>query len=312
MIEIFVAVFEFFLILSASYGISFFFLRKEPTDIIFENIVIRITLGFGVISFITLIAGGFRFLNISFFIIVILVGNVMFFKYIVFLKNVKINIKFSWLGLILFIFIIINLFFSLFPPTFHDSMVYHLAVPSYYIMHGGIVPWNTNFNSNLPLNVEMLYLFSLLGKTVFVPKLLSFFAGIAILLLMFSWCRAQFSKHFFMIPLLLFYTIPEIGFLTSSSKTEMIGMLFLFVAFRFFFLYVKKLSEIRFLILSGVFWGLAIGTKYTFAFFLMGFLVSLVFFKPLKFTKRLFTIFMILILEINKIYLNAIKTPSDQ
>lgn len=291
-----IAVIEFIFILSASFGISFFFLKKEITDNIFESIIFRIALGLGIISYLTLIAGALKFLNSFFFILILLLGNLLLVFKLKSLKKIKIDIKFSLFGLILFIFIIINFFYSLFPPTFHDSMVYHLAVPSYYIMHGGIVPWDTNFNSNLPLNVEMVYLFSLLGKTVYIPKLLSFFSGLSILLLMFCWYRRRFSRGLVLLPLILFYTIPQIGFLTSSSKTELVGMLFLFIAIRLFFYYVERSEENRLLIISGIFWGLAVGTKYTFTFFLLGFCIVLLFFKKFKFKKRVLSVLLILLL----------------
>ncbi|MCK4761556.1 MAG: glycosyltransferase family 39 protein [Candidatus Aminicenantes bacterium] len=193
--------------------------------------------------------------------------------------------KNRFFGLLLAVFFVVNFFFSLFPPTFYDSLLYHLAVPNYYIMNGGITPWLTNFFSNLPLNGEMLFFFALLGKTPYIPKLLSLSAGLGIILLLFSWYRRQFSRGFSALPLLLFYTIPQVGFLTSSSKTDIPGMLFLFAGVRLFFYYIEKKNR-GLLLLSGFFWGFAIGSKYIFAFFLLGFFFSLLFYKPLKFKKK--------------------------
>ena len=293
MFELLLGVIEFILILSASFGISFVFLRKDLTNNIPESTILRIILGLGAIVLLTFTAASLRFLNIYFFLIILLAGNALFFKNFKSLKGFKLRIEFSVFVIILLIFILINLFYSLFPPTFYDSMVYHLAVPSYYISHGGIEPWHSNYNSNFPLNVEMLYLFSLLGKTVYVPKLLSFTAGIFILLLMFSWYRDCYSQNFFMLPLILFYTIPQVGFLTSSSKTDIVGMMFLFSAFRLFFLDAKKSSRMSLLVFCGILWGLAVGSKYTLVFFLIGFFINLILFKSLEFKKRIISVLVI-------------------
>jgi hypothetical protein len=49
----------------------------------------------------------------------------------------------------------------LMPEFFHDALIYHLELPSYYLLHHRIsfLPWN--YNSALPANVESLYLIAL-------------------------------------------------------------------------------------------------------------------------------------------------------
>ena len=79
MIEIIVAIVEFFLILSASFGISSFVLKKELIDSTLEYIIFRIFIGLGIISYLTFFAAVLGFINFLFFIIVILTGNAILF-----------------------------------------------------------------------------------------------------------------------------------------------------------------------------------------------------------------------------------------
>lgn len=43
------------------------------------------------------------------------------------------------------------------PEVFFDALEFHLAAPSQWIIRGGMVPMPTNYFSNLPMNVQMLY-----------------------------------------------------------------------------------------------------------------------------------------------------------
>src|SRR6266513_1336233 len=62
----------------------------------------------------------------------------------------------------LFIFGFFYWFFSILqnlaPETFYDSMVYHLAVPSFWLLHHGLVDFSTNFFSNYPYGAETYFL----------------------------------------------------------------------------------------------------------------------------------------------------------
>ncbi len=288
MASLFIALAELTLIISAAYGISSFILKKENWHFTQEYIVYRILLGLGIISYLTFLAAALRFLNLSFFCAIVAAGNLFFLRELKVSGPIRINLKFSSWMLLLLPFVLVNLFYALFPPTFYDSMLYHLAVPAFYINHNGLAPWLTNFNSNLPLNGEMLFLFGLLGKTTFIPNLMIFLSGLGLLVLLYSMSKDYVSHSW--LALVLFYTIPEVSFLTSISKPDILGMLYLLAALRLFHLFQQNPGERKLLVLSGLFWGLAITTKYTFAFILCGFFVSFFLFVPGRLQKKIITI----------------------
>ncbi len=282
MINIITGIFTLIMMTGSAAGFSTLFLKREDYKNLTDYLIFSIALGYGIIGILTLFFSAIKYINLHFFITVIVIGIALFFRNRPGYSPERNKIKINVFLIIILIFLSVNFFYSLFPPTFYDSMMYHLAVPNYYILHGGITPWDTNFNSSLPLNGEMLFLFSFLSGTVFTPKILSFFTGILIVILLTSWYRSGLSgkKHF--LPAVLFLTVPQIGFLMSSSKTDIIGMLYLILGIRSFFYYIPKRDTTKFLVLSGVFWGLSIGTKYIFAFYLLGFFISVLFLPQKK------------------------------
>jgi hypothetical protein len=282
------AIVELVLLISASLGISFFMLKREWIDSIVEFLVTRMILGFGIIAYATFFAAVFGFLNLYFFIGVILLGNIFLVMDRGMFRGFSLRLKFSLYGVLLGLFVAVNFFYVWFPPTFYDSMMYHLAVPDQYIQAGGMIAWPTNFFAHLPLNVEMVFLFSMLGKTVLLPKLIAFVSGVALVLMMLSWYRRQFSMGFHQLPMLLFFTIPQVGFLTATSKPDIPAILALMAGLLMFNYYLDKPENKRFLILTGLLWGFGLGGKYIFAFYLLGFGLAFLIlkFKGFDFKKK--------------------------
>ncbi len=288
--------FQSFFLFGAAIGFTFIFFKSDISENSFTTIILRLALGLGTISYATLIFASLHVLNFWVFLAVILTGNTLLILNFRFPGPLRPEFKINLPVVLIGIFSAVNFFYCLFPPTFYDSMLYHLAIPQYYIQHGGIVPWNCNFNSNLPLNGEMLFLFSLLGGTVYIPKLISFFSGIAILILMVNWSKNFISSRFPLLGPMLFYTIPQIGFLSASSKPDMLGMLFLFCANYSFFLHLKKPDKNKKLFLCGIFWGLSISTKYVFAFYYLAFLISVFLVTGASIKKKAATVILISLL----------------
>lgn len=285
-----IAIVELLLLLGSAYGISTFFIKPKNQGDRLSHLILGISLGLGLISYLTLLAASLHLLSTWFFWGIILIGNILFLKNIPYLKELSIDWKASVLGIMLSVFLGLNLFYSLFPPSFYDSLLYHLAIPQFYLQQGGIAAWNCNFNSNLPLNGEMLFLFSMLGGTMLIPKLLSLWSGIAILILMFRWYKNQFSPTFTLLPLILFYSIPQVGFLSSSSKTDMLGLMFLFSGFYLFFEYLEMPGSKNNLWLTGLFLGMSVGTKYIFAIYVVAFMLAIFLFTKIPFKKKMVVI----------------------
>ena len=275
MSTIFFSLFFLVTIISAAAGFAGIFFKQTNGISRMEYFSIAIALGFGIISLITLGIAAIGLLHPLLFFVVIAAGNGFFLIHI---KNFRASGKRSPLGdlgLLLVPFLLADLFYCLFPPTFYDSMMYHLAIPNLYLMKGGMVPWVTNFNASLPLNGEMLYLFTLMGGGLHMPKLISLVSGVLIAILLYAWFRDSFQKKYSWLPALAFLSIPQVGFLMSASKPDLPGMLFLLAGCRMFFIYAKQSHRLSTLLVSGSLFGLAVGTKYIFGFYLGAFLVAI-------------------------------------
>lgn len=255
------------LLLGAAAGSSTPVLRPHPGFHPVEYLVLRVTLGLGIISLLTLAAGALGAFHSAWFWALSLSGNFLLWR-----SRGDFSVhwprrwRFHWLWIPLGVLFLINLFYSLFPPTFHDSMVYHLAVPARYIQHGGLVPWPQNFNASLPLPIEMLYTSLLLGDGLHAPRLLSLAAGIGLLCLLFHWPRQSTARGVRLLPLVLIYSIPQFGFLTSSSKTDPMGMLFLFSGTVLLRQFMTPPHKNALILAAGFAFGSAMAAKYTLLF----------------------------------------------
>lgn len=264
----------FVLTATAAVGYAWVFFKRHGIGTR-EFAIISAALGLGVIAMLTLGAAALRLLSPVTFAVILSLGNLLFFFAAKSLCISRHPLGEFYPALPLLPFFFVNLFNCCFPPTFYDSMMYHLAIPNLYLMQGGLVPWATNFYTSLPLNGEMLSLFSLLGGGLYMPKLISLLAGILIALLLISWCEKSFSRKYVYLSALAFVSIPQVGFLMASSKPDMVGMLFLFAGCRLYFIYAQDSRKFSHLLLSGVLCGLAVGTKYIFAFYLAAFFLTI-------------------------------------
>jgi hypothetical protein len=156
---------------------------------------------------------------------------------------------------------------ALSPPVFYDTLTAHLAHPNWYIINHSIRFRPYNVYTNYPLNIEMVYTFAmLLIRGDQVAKLLDFLFGVTSALLVFSIGVRFLGRRAAAIASTVFYLTPSVGLL-SGLATHDLGLL-LFEAASVYALFIWfGGSEKRWLFLSAVLCGLAMGTKYTGLYF---------------------------------------------
>jgi hypothetical protein len=150
------------------------------------------------------------------------------------------------------------------PPSFYDSLVYHLGIPNLYLQHAGFVETPQFLFANASIYYEISLIPAVFAGDL-VPRLFHFFIGVIFLL-----AAADFAVEMFKIKkrhvlLLLFLAMPMSVFLLSTVKNDLLSAFFIFLGVRFL---LKKRFN-----LSALFWGFAIGIKYTNAIPLIIFLV---------------------------------------
>jgi hypothetical protein len=163
------------------------------------------------------------------------------------------------------------------PPNNNDAMSYHLARVGYWHQHATLAPWPTHDarRTTFPPNAEIGILWSVVFLRSdqfagFVQWLSAIIAGVAI----FGLARQLgYSREASSFAALLWATFPEILFQSTSTLNDLVVSAF-FVS-SIYLLYLGLQSNRKALLLSGMAFGLALGTKSTMLFILPGLAVTL-------------------------------------
>ena len=253
-----------------------------------EESIFSIALGLGIIAYLTLGLGLLGFLYSWLFYLIFIIFLIIFFKEIIsFLKKIyysykkcpklKFNLD-SILAIILFIFIMLNLFATMAPPWAIDVLIYHMAVPKLYVIEHSIHYIPSILNSNLPFTIEMLYTVGLLLKNEVLSKLFIFSFGLLTVLAIFSFSKRYFSKRVALFSALIFYTLPLVMENVTIGMVDIGFSFFSFLAFYALINWFKKSKN--WILVSAIFAGLAAGTKFHGLYYLF-FLTLIILYKNL-------------------------------
>lgn len=169
---------------------------------------------------------------------------------------------------------LVCLSYTLTPPVQSDGLRYHLFAPQEYIKGHRIQYIPLSALSNSPFAIEMLFMYGMLVNGDLLAKLFHFSLWILCIFLIRTFIfhftskpqneKATFpSRNFiFLFSGLLFGTIPAISSLACWSFIDL-GIAAYFLGFVFSLCLFSEKRERGFLILSGIFGGAALGTKYT-------------------------------------------------
>ena len=187
------------------------------------------------------------------------------------------------LGILVFLgqlFTLLTFAQALTPESFYDSMVYHLAVPAYWLIHHGMMDFPTNFFSNYPYGGESFFLNGLALHGTETAKMLQAVAVLACAFAAGGWAGEVAGVKARWMAFGLTLTLPLLTL--SAWATQVEGLLTLFVIL---FLYcLLKVSEggKRWALAAGLMAGAALGVKYTALFALVPALLLLLFQKSLR------------------------------
>ncbi|MCK5218845.1 glycosyltransferase family 39 protein, partial [bacterium] len=156
------------------------------------------------------------------------------------------------------------------PEIFFDSLVYHLAVPSQWIQAGHIHPIPTNFYSNLPMGIQMLYTGALMLSDERLCRMLHALLGILAGLTTFSLGRRWFGRRAGLWAAGLFLTTPIVIINMLEAAVDVGAAFFAVLAFHVMLAGVlKQEGGKNQQIMAGLLIGAALAGKYTTAFMLM-------------------------------------------
>ena len=157
---------------------------------------------------------------------------------------------------------------ALSPEIFYDSLVYHLAVPNFYVLKHGLADMPYNFYSGFVLLHGMLYSAGLLLKDEMVPKLINYAAGVLGLAAVLGLGRRYFTLRAGLWAALIFYSVTQALFTSWSVGTEC--LLTLFSVCSLAAVLRHEPGEKKFLVLSAFLAGCGMAVKSSGVFFTVG------------------------------------------
>jgi len=148
------------------------------------------------------------------------------------------------------------------PPVSKDALVHHLAIPKLYLKHGGMYEIPFMPFSYYPMNLDLLYLIPLYFGNDILPKFIHFSFALLTAWLIFNYLKRRINTIYALLGIIFFLSIPIIVKLSITVYVDL-GLIFFSTASLLLLLkWIENGFPLKFLILSAVFCGLAVGTKY--------------------------------------------------
>ncbi|MFO7665587.1 MAG: glycosyltransferase family 39 protein [Desulfobacterales bacterium] len=161
------------------------------------------------------------------------------------------------------------------PPVSRDALTHHLAVPKLYLNHGGMYEIPSVIFSYYPMNLDLLYMMPLYFGNDIVPKYIHFVFALLTAFLVYGYLKKRTDRIFALFGSLLFLSIPVIVKLSITVYVDLGLIFFSTASIIFLFKWIEDEFKLKHLIVSAIFCGLALGTKYNalIVFFLLSIFV---------------------------------------
>ncbi len=185
------------------------------------------------------------------------------------LSNITLNFKKYNLSkfskLILFLIItqaIVNLIGVLGPELSFDALWYHLTIPKIFLENHRIfhIPGNLLYYSDLPKNIDLIYLSVLSFSNEIVVKFVHFGFGILCLLALYKLSRKFINQEMSLLSCLIFYSSLVVGWQSITAYVDLGRTFFEIVALYLLFLWIEKKS-LKYLVYTAVCLGLSLASK---------------------------------------------------
>jgi len=148
------------------------------------------------------------------------------------------------------------------PPVSRDALTHHLAVPQLYIHNGGMVELPTIGFSYFPMNLDLLYLIPLYFGNDILPKFIHLAFGLLTAIFIFRYLKKRLNANYGLLGALVFLSIPVVVKLSITVYVDLGLVFFTTVALIYLFKWHQAPYSKKHLMISAVFCGLALGTKY--------------------------------------------------
>ncbi len=183
----------------------------------------------------------------------------------------------AFMGLL---FTLITFIEGLTPESFYDSMVYHLAVPAFWMAHHGMRDFPTNFFSNYPFGGECFFLNGLILQGTETAKMLQALTVLVCAFAAGGWAGEVAGDKARWLAFGLTATFPLLTL--NGWATQVDGLLTLFVILFIYCLLKIGDGGKKWALAAGLLAGMALSVKYTALFALIPALGLLLFQKNFR------------------------------
>ncbi len=258
--HLFPHVFALFFILFAANGWGLYFWFDQHLQFN-EKLAFATGAGLGGMSLAVLLANFFGIAGNGIFLIILFSGS-MAFVFTIPRVYTGTSIRPTWLIALCLIPLGSALIGALAAPTQFDSLCYHLALPAQYIMAGHMFRVPHNFFFAFPQNAEMLFQLGLTIDGDILANLLHWAFLPLIALPLHTLTTRYMGERAAWLATIIWCSTPAALFLATGTYVDLALTFYLFLSLHALLLWYSSRHE-RWLICSGIFLGLAIGTKYT-------------------------------------------------
>ncbi|MBN1932228.1 MAG: glycosyltransferase family 39 protein [Desulfobacterales bacterium] len=170
------------------------------------------------------------------------------------------------------------------PPVSRDALTHHLAVPKLYLQHGGMFEIPSLKFSYYPMNLDLLYMIPLFFGNDIIPKFIHFIFALLTAFLIFRYLKNRLDSIYGLLGVLFFLSLPVIIKLSTTVYVDL-GLIFFSAAALIYFLkWIENQFKLKYLIISSVYCGLALGTKFNglIVFFLLTLFVPFIYSRVMR------------------------------
>jgi hypothetical protein len=160
------------------------------------------------------------------------------------------------------VLLLFHLLGALVPPTSFDEMDYQLSLPKLYALNHGFVSTPYSHFSFFPRNINLLFMLGLVSGGPITAKLFGWALSLFSALALYAFTAPRLGKRAAGFAAAVYFFTPVIGNQFRIAAPDL-GTGFFELVGLFLLLDWRSKRSLTTLALSGVFWGLALGSKYT-------------------------------------------------
>lgn len=173
------------------------------------------------------------------------------------------NLLATILCVAILIILSVEIIINLTPVIDRDALIHHLAIPKLWLKNGGFYEIKWAIYSYYPMNLDLLYLIPLYFNKDFLAKFIHMGFGIGTALLIYCYLRNKLSRMAGLLGIFVFLSTPMVVRLSTEAYVDL-GLVFFTTASILTFILYRDgdYKDLKWLIISSVAMGLALGTKY--------------------------------------------------